>query len=345
MNDFDREMNRHQVQWRGVRGHVETTTWGTQNGKEYEWILPPKEWEQGLWSDLRTGTNASLKGYLTDNKIQKHIGAHNLKSSWILCANLYFPFRASEEGRNLLASFLREHVDPSIETVDDLQLEYAEDPDSPLHPSPLLGETGGGRGAGQTSPDIAFLVNGGRGLILTENKFVEHSFYPCSARRRTGSGERPTNPAPERCNDPTAVLNDPALQCQQVTWKRRYWDHLAPVIDPDRLGSLRCCPAAYGGYQLFRQQALAEGIAVSDKYELVVSCLAIDDRNETLKRCLKSTGINDIRDWGNLFNGRAHFAVFTHQQWIAWVKGQDVRESWSDWLNYVGSRYGLKNST
>ncbi len=60
--------------------------------------------------------------------------------------------------------------------------------------------------------------------------------------------------------------------------------------------NLRSCPAAHAGYQLFRQQALAEGIAGSGKYDLVVSSLAVDDRNNTLRECLKKTGIaDDIR--------------------------------------------------
>ena len=31
------------------------------------------------------------------------------------------------------------------------------------------------------------------------------------------------------------------------------------IIDTDMASSLKSCPAAFGGYQLFRQQALAEG--------------------------------------------------------------------------------------
>lgn len=58
---------------------------------------------------------------------------------------------------------------PDVVAVDAIELEYAEVGE--LHPSTLLGELGGSRGSGQTSPDFAFLVNGGRGLVLTEKNW------------------------------------------------------------------------------------------------------------------------------------------------------------------------------
>jgi hypothetical protein len=130
--------------------------------------------------------------------------------------------------------------------------------------------------------------------------------------------------------------------CHQHAWERRYWEHLAPVLNLEMAKTLRCCPAARAGYQLFRQQALAEGIAASGKYDLVVSCVAFDERNKTLRRCLRSTGIPDIQGWGVLFHGKAGFAVFTHQQWVTWVRSNDGDGRWADWLSYVETRYGYK---
>jgi hypothetical protein len=100
-----------------------------------------------------------------------------------------------------------------------------------------------------------------------------------------------------------------------------------------------CCPAAYTGYQLFRQQALAEGIAASAKYDFVVSSATIDDRNEALKASLKSLG------WESLFAGKARFSVFTHQNWVNWVRTHDASGEWTDWLRYVEQRYGFRNPT
>lgn len=336
MDAFNDQMNKYQVNWR--KNNVTSPEWGWQNAKQYPWILPAKLWQEGLWPGIRSGSQHSLPAYLRRYRVQKHQGVHNLKSSWMLCANLYFPFGASDQGRSLVGSFLQAHVCTQVRSVDALELEYAEEGD--LHPSSLLGEMGGGRGTGQTSPDIAFLVNGERGLVLCENKFVEHSFYRCSARRREGSVQRPGNPDPARCSDALAVLDDPDSLCHQVKWGRKYWEYLQPVFNREMASSLRCCPAARAGYQLFRQQALAEGIAASAKYDWVVSCVALDERNERLQRCLRGTGIADVRQWGQLFAGKAIFAVFSHQQWVAWVRAHDDDGQWTNWLSYVESRYG-----
>ena len=336
MDHFDSYMSDYQVARR--RSHVLSSEWGRQNQRQRPWILPYALWEEGLWPGIRDGSDNSLPGYLRRNKVRKHQGVHNLKSSWVQCANLYFPFAASAQGRRLLAGFLREQLSPEIRSVDALELEYAEDGE--LHPSALLGEEGGARGAGQTSPDLGLLVNDGRGLLLIENKLVEHSFYGCSARRHRGSHRRAANPDPARCDEALVVLDHHQSMCHQAAWGRRYWEHLAPVSNRDRVACLRRCPAATAGYQLFRQQALAEGIAASGKYGLVLSCVALDERNDTLKRCLRSTGLPDLRHWGDLFRGRTRFAVFTHQDWVAWVRTHDRDGQWADWLSYVESRYG-----
>jgi hypothetical protein len=337
MISFDEKVTQHQIKWR--RANIASGEWGWYKSKQYEHILPEKIWEEGLWCGIRSGSSNSLPEYLRINRIQKHRSVADLKSSWVLCANLYFPFRSSNEGRILLAEFLGEQVNPEIRSVDAVELEYAES--GQLHPSRLLGEHGGARGAGQTSPDIAFWVNGRSGLILTENKFLESSFYDCSARRTTDKPRRPGNPDPTRCDDVLAILKDPARQCHQSAWGRKYWDYLAPALRREMLLSLRGCPAAHAGYQLFRQQALAEGIATSEKYDFVVSSVAIDERNEKLSGCLARVGITDIRQWGKLFRGKAEFAVFTHQQWITWVYENGDPTQWADWLGWMQARYGL----
>ena len=235
--------------------------------------------------------------------------------------------------------FLRQHVARQIESLDAIELEYSEDSD--LHPSQLLGETGGSRGAGQTSPDLGLIVNGGRGLVLVESKFTERDFSSCSARNHKGSAVREGNPDPDRCNHPLAVLDDPAGQCHQSAWGRRYWDHLAAVADREALAAMPCCPAARRGYQLFRQTALAEGIARSGKYDLTVSAVAVDGRNDHMNGCLRKLGLSDLRGWRTVFQGRAIFAVFTHQQWVGWVREHDREGRWRGWLSWIGDRYAI----
>ena len=148
--------------------------------------------------------------------MQKHAGVHNLKSSWILCANLYFPFRGSTDGNALFASFLKRHIAVEIDSLEETMLEHPKDGE--LCPSRLLGEEGGARGANQTSPDLGLLVNGGRGPALVENRLTERSFYECSAWRRKGGSRRPGNPDPDRSNRPAEVVKDYADQCRQGAW-------------------------------------------------------------------------------------------------------------------------------
>lgn len=323
-------VEQHQVTWR--KQHIPYPDTGRQNGLTREWILPHDRWMDGIWPRIRQ----ELASYLAATGVQPHRGVHNLKSSWVLCANLYF---AARQDKQLLADFLHETVSPEIETVDQIELEYAEEGD--LAPSKLLGEPQGVRGANQTSPDVAFIVNGGRGLILTENKFTEHSFYECSGRN-----PKYGNPDRNRCLNLADVLGNPHQICFQTHWaedrrtNRRYWDYLQ-ITEYGR-EHLRHCPAALGGYQLFRQQALAEGIAKSGKYDFVYSCVAYDARYETLITSLKSAGIPDFRiGWGQLFSGKAKFASFSHQQWTTWVRQYNSNNQWTDWLKYINLRYGF----
>lgn len=344
MSDFKDEMQATQVKWKSSLPKPAQQK-GWHNGKQYAHVLPSALWEENLWSGIRSGTDDSLPAYLEKEKVQRHTGTHNLLSSWVVCANLYFPFKRPED-RELLAAFLRQAVAPEIAEVTGVELEY-QLPEVELGPGKLLGEHDGKRGSGQTSPDVAFLVStkAGKGLVLTESKFTEHSFYPCSARKtgkgKKGSEGRPPNPKPERCMKALAVLDAPASQCHQEhrEWGRRYWDHLALVANRERFAELACCPAARHGYQLLRQQALAEGVAASGKYDLVVSAVAYDGRNDVLQKSLKRTGIPSIEAWGSLFKGKARFSTFTHQAWAAWVRAHAAGR-WSSWLRYVESRYG-----
>jgi len=338
MEDFGKHMSSVQTLWR--EDHIANEEWGEQNGKKRAWILPKHLWEEGLWPGMRTGQPNSLTAYLTQTGVQKHDGVHNLKSSWVLCANLYFPFR---ENPALVAAFLREHVSRSIETVQAIELEY-EDEEAHLKPTPLLGEPQGQRGRNQTSPDVAFVVgltDGQKGLILTEVKFTEHSFYGCSGRKKEYG-----NPDPGRCMDFGRVYADTANQCYMLHWaegqrtNRKYWDYLR--FRAKAASILKRCPAATAGYQLFRQQALAEALARRGPYGLVASCVAYDARNQTLLDCLRGTGIKDFTtDWGSLFDGQARFATFTHQEWVRWMGENDTNGQWQDWLKYIEDRYKL----
>jgi hypothetical protein len=148
MDSFDREMEQHQVSWR--QKHLLDQRPGTQNRQTRPWILPADLWEEGLWEGIRSSSGHSLQAYLRDNEVLKHGGVHNLKSSWILCANLYFPF---QRDLPMLAAFLQEHLAAEIQAVEAVELEH--ELPAPLDPQTLLGESEAGvRGANQTSPDV-----------------------------------------------------------------------------------------------------------------------------------------------------------------------------------------------
>ncbi len=333
MSKFKDEMKEVQLAWR--RKHASSQTAGEYRKKTYPHLFPAKAWEENLWSGLRDPSR-SLAAYLASNRIQKHTSAHNLLSSWIVCANLYFPFR---DDLDLLAGFLRERIAPEVRRV--LRVELEVELTGALHPLPLLGEHGS-RGSHQTSPDVGFEVEvegGGRGWVLVESKFTEESFYDCSGRTAEDSERGVGNLDPDRCLDAAAVLDDPEAQCHLGEWDRKYWDILRPVTVQSVFEALSGCPAARGGFQLFRQQALAEAIAASPDYGFCVSTAAYDRRNPSLPKCLDGAGLTDLNRWGGLFAGRARFEIFTHQEWARWVRTNDRSGRWAGWLDYVGERY------
>ena len=94
MTNFNEFMGNWQSAWR--KGQKINQDQGTQNNRKRTWILLRSNWEDGLWDDLRTDSGDSdiqIAPYLKREMIQRHTGSHNLKSSWMQCANLYFPFR------------------------------------------------------------------------------------------------------------------------------------------------------------------------------------------------------------------------------------------------------------
>lgn len=330
-NKFYSEQKVNHIKWR--ENNISTKENGWQNGRNYAHIIPKKNWKENLWEDIRD----TLPEYLKNNEIQAHTGVHNLLSSWIVCANVYFPIKNNEKLKSLFLKFLQTKISDTITEITDIELEFSFGNGNSLHPEKLLGETGGSRGTGQTSPDIAFIVKtkSGKGIILCENKYTEHSFYPCSARKRKPDNKsgRKNNPDTQRCMQSANCCNYKDI-CHQFVWGRKYLN-LVNYSDYARKKLTRC-PAATAGYQLLRQQALAEGIANSNQFDLVVSVVAFDGRNETLIECLKSTGISDFQtEWSNFFCGKSIFQTWTHQEWIAFVRKEQQNNEFDKWLNYL----------
>jgi len=180
MKGFKEWMKKQQLEWRRHPGNVSAKGAGTQNRRTYAHVLPKASWEENLWPGLQRGQPLELAAALRAADIQAHTGVHNLLSSWVACANLYFPFRSEQCDRELVASFLGAAVDPAIKELTGIQLEWAGE--GALQPAHLLGEQGGKRGSAQTSPDVAFTVrartNGKTidGVVLVESKLTEGSF-------------------------------------------------------------------------------------------------------------------------------------------------------------------------
>ncbi len=342
-SDFYWQQRKSQEQWR--EAHISTKEFGTQNPpsepkeRKYRHIVPFLYWQETLWKDIRK----DLVNYIDNpsDKIKAHEGVHNLLSSWILCANLYFYSKLNEKFRALMLGFLRQKVSEEIIELMDIELEFAFPEFDPLHPKYLLGEKYGSRGWKQTSPDVAFFVNTkmGKGIILTECKYTEHHFYHCSTRPDPKKPKLNPNPDFSRCLKPKRDYDYKSICHQTTKWNRKYMDLIEFSTIAENV--LLQCPAASDGYQLFRQQTFAEGIAKSSRFDLVVSSVAFDERNTELINCLRSTGVNDFQsDWGPLFNGKTIFKTWTHQEWVQFVRENQMNNEFTDWLVYLNERYG-----
>jgi len=334
---FKESQKEWMIEWRKI--HLsQIQEFGKQNGKYYPHIIPR---EKDHIKHVLCKLCDKLPVYLEENPdIQAHTGTHNLLSSWITAANLYFPIRVNDSLQKLMLKFLQKHVSTEIIEITDVELEFAFPLGNKLNPEALLGELGGSRGSGQTSPDVAFLVKTktGKGIILTECKYTEHSFYGCSARKIDETKDRINNPDPKRCLKPSNACDYSSI-CHQKVWKRKYLSLI--TFSESAKNKLKYCPAATAGYQLLRQQALAEGIAQSGEFDLVASTVAFDGRNADLIGCLRTTGIHDFQnDWAGLFDGKALFKTWKHQEWVQFVRDNQMNGEFADWVEYMDERYG-----
>lgn len=344
-HNFNKEAELHQKKWRKGQ-ELLPGEYGQQNRVRKKHILPAPKWLFGVWQPIRQ----ELDEYIRVSGIQPNRGRHNLKSSWTQCVNLFFPFFYYDKRfRATFAGFLRELLDLPVTHIERIEFEYAAPGN--LEPRRLLGELKGMRGSGQTSPDVAVMFgcnDGKSGIYLIENKYTEHSFYDCSGAKKTlGKGYEgrrlKPNENPERCKHAADMLRSPDTMChQQQSWRRKYWSRLKDTINEDFLEKCGHCPALRGGYQLFRQQALAQGIADSELFDHVVTGVAYDSRNDTLIGCLRGIGIDDFTSgWTRLFDTSVRFCCFTHQDLVSFVN-KSKNSTAINWAKYVMKRYDYK---
>lgn len=334
MGQFREAMLEQQLKWRKINLPWITEN-GIQNGRKYEHILPRKNKIENFYPPIRSGLFEDGVGYIEKNKIQPHTGIHNLLSSWVLCANLYWPFR-NADGFKILGEYLSYYTGIDIYKIEAMELEYEEEA---LSPQEVLGEDVGIRGSGQTSPDLAIKFstkNAQSGILLIESKFTEHSFYSCSGYNKTKPG-KPVNPDKKRCHKTQGIIQSDFQDCHLIAWGRKYWDLLKGDLDYAKYGSLKKCPMASCCYQLFRQQALAKGFR--NKYDIVVSCVTVDPRNTKLISLSSTVGLKPFPDgWKELFPN-SPFQWLTHIAWFEFVKSHNESGRWDDWIRYVEERY------
>jgi hypothetical protein len=332
MKGFKEAMKNHQIKWRET--HLPNVTGnGWQNGRSYEHI-PPLKYK---WENFYPGIREALPLYIENEGIQPHTGIHNLLSSWVVCANFYWPFN-NEPGYVLLKEYLNERLNLDITKILSLELEY-QDNEQSLSPSILLGEDEGKRGSGQTSPDLAikFISSNNReGILLIESKFTEHNFYSCSGYSKTKPG-KPINRDKSRCLNTDSLVSSDFNNCHLIAWERKYWSLLKSDLNEEVFRELKRCPMSTSCYQLFRQQALAKGY--ESKYNPSVSCVVADSRNNALKNSLSSLGLDPLPDgWGLLFPNLP-FKWFTHNDWFQFVNLHNGNKHWSEWIDYIEERY------
>jgi hypothetical protein len=338
MKKFKYVMKSHQEIWKSkYLTHISKAGW--QNGQQYDHILPKENEKEHFYQPIKGELFGKPNGYLEAKKIKPHIGIHNLLSSWVLCANMYWPFN-NHEGKKLLAEYFKVQTDLDIETIECIELEY-EDSDPTLKPSTLLGEDNNGiRGSGQTSPDLAILFktkDGQDGILLIECKFTEHSFYACSGFKKKNSSGKEPNPDNSRCLDTNNIIASDYHECHLTKWNRKYWELIGKDLNTEMFSALPRCPMSTCCYQLFRQQALAKGF--QPKYKIIASCVVMDERNTTLIQSGKSIGLESFPlGWQKLFPGLPFFWL-THQAWFAFVKAHNHNGRWDEWIEYIGERY------
>ena len=271
-NDYRDEQIKLQIAWRKKQDAISKAN-GEYLGKEKEFIVPKKEWEKTIWKEIQK----DLIDYLKRERIKQHSGAHDLLSSWTLCSNLYFGTRAKEEFKELFHQFIEKKLNINIDKISEIGLEFV--PGKRSQPN-ILGEPGGIK---QTTPDVFAdcSSNNDEVLIVFESKYTEKDFGYCFGKGKI------INPNPQDCDKINTIKNGCLFNAKDTKRKRKYWDYLG--FSDDGLKKLKKCPASTGGYQLVRQQALAEGILKegrykreinqewkNKKYENVWSCVAYD---------------------------------------------------------------------
>jgi ribosomal protein S3AE len=125
--DFSHQQRTHQEIWR--KTNISTSEKGFQNKKDYEHIVPRNNWEETLWHEI----SAELPAYLKAKGVHAHTGTHNLLSSWVVCANLYFLARINQNFCDLMMRIVQIKGSKDICSYTGVELEFSFPTGDDLH--------------------------------------------------------------------------------------------------------------------------------------------------------------------------------------------------------------------
>lgn len=325
MQEFDKRMREQQARYKTVTLGI--TAQGKWRGKEYPHILPEDKWDLNLWDGIRK----EAQFYFNDNNIGWHKDKHNLLSSQIMCANIFFPLK---QHLDVLKPWLSNHFH-DVGNVVDLDFEY-------------IGPKGknyfnenGGRGQNRTSSDVSitWLDSAKRkNMLLLEFKFTESAFGECGKQN---------NPDRSRCLSSEKVVNSPQTQCYRTEVGRTYWDIILRNDSPFRRETLtteKYCPFRYDFYQLMRNQLLAHCIQLDreagfNRVEFGVIYHADNDKLLRMSHPFDGER-NPLMAWTSMLKNPDSFNSLTVQDILSTIEA-GLPGDLTGWRTYLEKRYGL----
>ena len=271
-------------------GIQEKGSWGN---KEYAHILPRKRWKMNLWEGIRQ----EAVDYFQVNKLTWHTDKHNLRSSQVLCVNIFFPFK------DQLSSFNHafKHYLPNFSSFvpGSMEFEFVDKEN-------LLCEKSGAK----TSVDVKLEWTDHdnlRNLLLLEFKFTEQRFGKCNSARNDRD-----------CDKARQIIEDP-LKCYLTSRGIRYWELISKKKGPIKQNELclkGACPFRYDFYQLMRNQLLAYELEKNLGYDKVIFGVLFPRQNMKIQEMGRNKE-NPIEAWYSIIKNKNRFVSIHLENMIA----------------------------
>lgn len=283
-----------------------------------------------------------ILNYLSDEDIELHSEARNLKSSQVACLNFLFPLH---NDLNLATQVLKS-VLPDLKSITSIDFEYTGPPEI----TEWLGEPKNGkRGKYRTSIDAAIFwldYGGKRHATLAEWKYCEENFGKCSAY---DSGK---HNAEFKCDEINLLSDaDPSKKCllTRIDQKppRRYWEHLIESgIATKAFLPVSGCPFKGPFYQLMRQCEVAAFLRKSgsvDFAEVMVISFKGNDAILEISRELTPLISSPKSDMFSIWNSGLNDVSPVRHVLIEQIMeyGDKINYFDTEWRTYIHDRYGI----